>query len=97
MKIHIDGQRVSLANLRAAWQLATTVSIGETAAKRIAESNAHIAAVLAGGDQVYGVNTGLGSWRRFVSAITSWCIFRKISSDHTRSALAKICRMTASG
>jgi len=60
MKIHIDGQRVSLANLRAAWQLATTVSIGETAAKRIAESNAHIAAVLAGGDQVYGVNTGFG-------------------------------------
>ncbi len=60
MKIHVDGQRVSLSDLRVAWQSATTVTIGESAAARIAESNAHIKTVLASGEQVYGVNTGIG-------------------------------------
>jgi histidine ammonia-lyase len=36
------------------------VTIGKSAARRIAASNAHIASVLAGGEQVYGVNTGFG-------------------------------------
>ncbi len=60
MKIHIDGQRVLLSDLRAAWQSPTTVTVGETVVARIAESNAHIKTVLAGGEQVYGVNTGFG-------------------------------------
>ncbi|MEE8345251.1 MAG: histidine ammonia-lyase [Woeseiaceae bacterium] len=60
MKFHIDGQVISLAELRAAWQSPITVTIGKSAAQRIAASNAHIAAVLAGGEQVYGVNTGFG-------------------------------------
>lgn len=60
MKIHIDGQAISLADLRAAWQSSTSVTIGKSAARRIAASNAHIASVLAGGEQVYGVNTGCG-------------------------------------
>lgn len=60
MKIHIDGQAISLADLRAAWQTSTSVTIGKSAARRIAASNAHIASVLAGGEQVYGVNTGFG-------------------------------------
>ncbi len=60
MKIHIDGQAILLADLRAAWQSPTSVTIGKSAAQRIAASNAHIASVLAGGEQVYGVNTGCG-------------------------------------
>jgi histidine ammonia-lyase len=60
MKIHIDGQPIALADLRAAWQSPTTLTIGKAAAERIEESNAHIKTVLAGGDQVYGVNTGFG-------------------------------------
>ncbi len=60
MNIQIDGQAISLADLRAAWQSPTTVSIGKSAARRIAESNAYIKTVLAGGEQVYGVNTGFG-------------------------------------
>ena len=60
MKIHIDGQKVSLSELRAAWQSSTTVTIGKTAAARIDESNAYIKSVLAGGEQVYGLNTGFG-------------------------------------
>jgi histidine ammonia-lyase len=60
MKIHIDGQRISLTDLRAAWQSPTTVTIGKAVASRIGASNAHIKTVLAGGEQVYGVNTGFG-------------------------------------
>ena len=60
MKIHIDGQVISLTDLRAAWQSPTSVTIGKSAAQRITASNAHIASVLAGGEQVYGVNTGFG-------------------------------------
>jgi histidine ammonia-lyase len=60
MKIHIDGQRIALAELRAAWLSPTLISIGKSAVARIEESNAHIASVLAGGEQVYGVNTGFG-------------------------------------
>ena len=60
MKIHFDGQRIALAELRAAWLSPTLISIGKSAVTRIEESNAHIASVLAGGEQVYGVNTGFG-------------------------------------
>jgi histidine ammonia-lyase len=60
MKIHIDEQAVSLAELRAAWQSPATVSIGEAAATRIEASCKHIRTVLAGGERVYGVNTGFG-------------------------------------
>lgn len=60
MKIKIDGQKISLAELRAIWQSPSTVSIGRSAAALIADSNAHIGTVLASGKQVYGVNTGFG-------------------------------------
>ena len=60
MKFHIDGQIISLADLRAAWHSPTSVTIGKSAAQRISASNAHIVSVLAGGEQVYGVNTGFG-------------------------------------
>ena len=60
MKIHIDGQNITLAELRAAWLSPTHVSIGKSAEARIAASNAYIGSVLAGGEQVYGVNTGFG-------------------------------------
>jgi len=60
MKIHIDGQAISLADLRGVWQSSTNVTIGKSAAQRISASNAHIVSVLAGGEQVYGVNTGCG-------------------------------------
>ena len=60
MKMKIDGQRISLSDLRAAWQSPTTLSLGKKAAASIENSNAHIKKVLAGGEQVYGVNTGFG-------------------------------------
>ncbi len=60
MKMKIDGQRISLSDLRAIWQSPTTLSLGKKAAASIEKSNAHIKKVLAGGEQVYGVNTGFG-------------------------------------
>jgi histidine ammonia-lyase len=60
MKLTIENQLVGLAELRSAWLSPTTVDIGADARRRIAESNELIADVVAGGDQVYGVNTGFG-------------------------------------
>jgi histidine ammonia-lyase len=60
MKLIIDNQMVGLDVLRRAWQGPVTVSLGDNAKLRIAESNELINEVVAGGEQVYGVNTGFG-------------------------------------
>lgn len=60
MKLTIDNQLITLADLRHAWHDHVDVDIGDDARRRIAESNELIADVVAGGDQVYGVNTGFG-------------------------------------
>ena len=60
MRLDIDTQALTLAELRSAWATDVTVSIGPTATERIAESAAVIDNVLSGGEQVYGVNTGFG-------------------------------------
>jgi histidine ammonia-lyase len=60
MEIHFDGQTISLPDLRAAWQSATTLTIGKAAARHIEDSNEHITAVLESGELIYGVNTGFG-------------------------------------
>ncbi len=60
MNLEVDNQLVTLATLRAAWEKPMTVTIGAEAKRRIAESNEFIADVVAGGEQVYGVNTGFG-------------------------------------
>ena len=60
MTLTIENQLVGLADLRAAWLSPVTVVIGDDARRRIAESNEFIADVVAGGEKVYGVNTGFG-------------------------------------
>ena len=60
MNLVIDNQFVTLAILRAAWQEPVTVTLGAEAKTSIAEANELIDDVLAGGEQVYGVNTGFG-------------------------------------
>ncbi len=60
MNLKIDNQFVTLATLRAAWQESVNVTLGAEAERRIAESNELINEVVAGGEQVYGVNTGFG-------------------------------------
>ena len=60
MNLIIDNQLVTLGVLRAAWQEPLSLSLGLDAKRRIAEANELIDDVVAGGDQVYGVNTGFG-------------------------------------
>jgi histidine ammonia-lyase len=60
MKLIIDKQLVSLAELREAWRGPLTVSIGDEARTCISESNELIGEFLAKGEEVYGVTTGFG-------------------------------------
>jgi histidine ammonia-lyase len=60
MKLTIENQLVKLAELRAAWRNPVSVSLGDDARRRIAESNELVADLVASGEQVYGVNTGFG-------------------------------------
>jgi len=60
MKLEIDNQPVSLGQLRSAWEAPLKISLGDAARGKVAESKALVDEVLAGGDTVYGVNTGFG-------------------------------------
>ena len=60
VKLTVDNQLVTLAELRDAWREPVTVSLGKESRRKIAESNEFIDDVVAGGEQVYGVNTGFG-------------------------------------
>ena len=60
MKLIIDNQLVGLAELREAWHQPITIELGIEARRCVAESNELITDVLAGGEKVYGVNTGFG-------------------------------------
>ena len=60
MKLTIDNQLVTLAELREIWLAPVRVALGPDAKGRIAESNDVIDEVVAGGETVYGINTGFG-------------------------------------
>jgi len=60
MKITIEKQLVTLAELRRAWREPVEVELATEARRRIVESSEIIDEVLAGGSSVYGVNTGFG-------------------------------------
>lgn len=60
MKLTIENQMVTLSLLRQAWIEPVEVGIGGDTRRRIAESHEYIADLVAGGERVYGVNTGFG-------------------------------------
>jgi histidine ammonia-lyase len=60
MILRINAAPLTLADLRAAWAMPVRVDIGAAARERTARAADTIAAVIAGGDQVYGINTGFG-------------------------------------
>ena len=60
VKMIVENQLVGLTELREAWRQPLTVELGGDARRRILESNELIADVVAGGEKVYGVNTGFG-------------------------------------
>jgi histidine ammonia-lyase len=60
MTLTIDKQLVTLADLRRAWSDPLEVALGIEARQVVAESREYISDVVAGGNHVYGVNTGFG-------------------------------------
>ena len=60
MKLVIENQLVTLAELRAVWQDGVEIELGAEARRRIAESNEQINEIVRSGRQVYGINTGFG-------------------------------------
>ena len=60
MKLTINNQLITLAELRQAWLEPVMVDLGDDARRKIAESNEFVDDVVAHGDTVYGVNTGFG-------------------------------------
>ena len=60
MNLLVDGAEVSLAELRKIWEAPCEVKLGDKARVRVAAAQAIVDAVIAHGDQVYGVNTGFG-------------------------------------
>lgn len=58
--ISINDKDLSLRELRLAWESPVRLTIGRASRERIDAAQAKVAAVVAGGDQVYGVNTGFG-------------------------------------
>ena len=60
MNLCLGDRRLELAELRAAWTSPVTVSISDAARARVAASSQLIDATVAGGEKVYGVNTGFG-------------------------------------
>ncbi len=60
VSLKVGHSPLTLADLRRAWLEPVAVDIDDAARDRIAASNARIREVLAGGKEVYGVNTGFG-------------------------------------
>lgn len=60
MKLEINNQHISLKQLRQAWESPVQISLGDDARTKVASAQAEVDKVLAGGDSVYGVNTGFG-------------------------------------
>ena len=57
--MELNGQPLTLADWRAIYTGAT-LTLGETARVRVAESAAAVARIVARGEPVYGINTGFG-------------------------------------
>ena len=60
IELELNEQSLTLKTLRECWQSPVRISIGDKARACIIASHGKITAVLASGDQVYGVNTGFG-------------------------------------
>ena len=58
MKLLLDGAPVALDILRRVWEAPCEISIGKKARTLVRSSHAHVDAVVASGEQTYGVNTG---------------------------------------
>ena len=60
MNLEINGQTISLSELRRVWESPLQVRLGDAARTIVGKSQAYIDEFLASGDTAYGVNTGFG-------------------------------------
>lgn len=60
MELIIDAAPVSLADLRKVWEAPCKLTVAASARARIEAAQAQVENVIAGGRQVYGLNTGFG-------------------------------------
>ncbi len=60
MNLEIDGQALSLAELRRVWEAPLQVRLGDAARTNVGKSQAYVDRFLESGDTAYGVNTGVG-------------------------------------
>ena len=60
MKLDVNDQPISLMQLRQAWEAPLQIGLGDSARTNVAKAQAEVNKILAGGDSVYGVNTGFG-------------------------------------
>jgi histidine ammonia-lyase len=64
VKLIVDKQLVTLAELREAWRSSVEVTLGIDARRAVAESSEYIGDVVSSGAEIYGVNTGFGQLAR---------------------------------
>lgn len=60
MTLELNVAPMTLADLRSVWAAPVAVKIGAAAKERVARAADTVAAVVASGEQVYGINTGFG-------------------------------------
>ncbi len=60
MKLILDATSVSLKELRKVWEAPCEISLGKKARALVQTAHDHVDAVVASGEQVYGINTGFG-------------------------------------
>jgi len=59
-ELHIDAHDLTLRDLRRAWNGPVQVTLSENRRNAVRAAQATVNAIIEGGDQVYGVNTGFG-------------------------------------
>ncbi|MGC4092569.1 MAG: aromatic amino acid lyase [Polyangiaceae bacterium] len=63
-RVVLNGERLTIAEVEAVARGSAPVSLGPAAEARLAAAHAALGAAIAGGEVIYGVNTGFGSLAR---------------------------------
>ncbi len=95
MKLVVDKQLVTLAELRMAWNGSFEVSLGIDARRAIAESAEYISDVVESGAEIYGVNTGFGQLARVHISDDELVKLQRISCARTRWGSVRISTTTS--
>ena len=92
--LKLNPEQISLDQLRQLWS-GTDARLDDAAMQRVAASAEAVERIVAGGETVYGVNTGFGLLAN--TRTTGSPSFRPTSSCRTAPASATRCRVTSRG